>query len=42
VRFDKIAPALIAAAFHQPDWRWVQEQCLELTGHPTPTCGTWP
>lgn len=29
-----IAQALIAAAFHEPDWRWVQDHALQLLNYP--------
>lgn len=25
--------ALLSLAFHDPDWRWVQEQCLHYAKH---------
>jgi hypothetical protein len=28
-----IIPALLSAAYHDPDWRWVQCRCLELLNH---------
>jgi hypothetical protein len=33
---DRICPALVAVAFHEPDWRWAQERCLELIGSEDP------
>lgn len=29
---EDIATALVDAAFHDPDWRWVQSKCLEFAG----------
>lgn len=26
--FDKICYALVAIAFHEPDWKWAQDKCL--------------
>ncbi len=31
---EAICRALLSAALHDPDWRWVQEQCLRCAGHP--------
>src|SRR5215467_4719531 len=28
-----VCRALVAAALHDPDWRWVQSQCVALAGH---------
>jgi hypothetical protein len=28
-----ILDALLSAAYHDPDWRWVQERCLEFLDH---------
>ncbi|SRR5713226_6625776 len=33
---DKICDALIRITYHDPDWRWVQDMCLELTSHSDP------
>ena len=33
---DDIAHALISAAFHEPDWRLVQEWCLRFADHGDP------
>lgn len=30
---EAIADALIRVVFHDPDWRWVQNLCLEYTKH---------
>ncbi len=30
---EAIAFALVNVVFHDPDWRWVQERCLEFTQH---------
>lgn len=30
-----LCDALIAATFHDPDWRWVETECLRLAGHPS-------
>src|SRR5262245_59198295 len=27
---ERICHALVAVAFHEPDWRWAQDRCLEL------------
>jgi hypothetical protein len=29
--------ALLSLAYHDPDWRWVQERCLEMLKHPSET-----
>lgn len=29
-----ICCTLVNVAFHDPDWRWVQDKCLELAQHP--------
>jgi hypothetical protein len=29
----RISRALIALAFYDPDWQWVQDRCLESLGH---------
>jgi hypothetical protein len=41
----EVCRALVAAALHDPDWRWVQSQCLALAAHSSswvrrvvPTC----
>lgn len=31
---EAMSLALIRSAFHDPDWRWVQEQCLRLSTYP--------
>jgi hypothetical protein len=33
---NAVAEQLIALAFHDPDWRWVQERCLQLVTHEDP------
>jgi hypothetical protein len=33
---DKICDALIRITYHDPDWRWVQDMCLELASHSDP------
>ena len=33
---DTICDALVRITYHDPDWRWVQEKCLELAGHADP------
>ena len=33
---DKICDALVRITYHDPDWRWVQEMCLDLTRHTNP------
>ena len=33
---DMICDALVRITYHDPDWRWVQEVCLELASHPNP------
>ena len=33
---DEIASALIDIAFHDPDWRWVQNKCLGFTSDDAP------
>jgi hypothetical protein len=30
---QNIQNALLSAAYYDPDWRWVQNQCLALTHH---------
>jgi hypothetical protein len=30
---DAVCEALVAVAFHDPDWRWVQDKCLGFTHH---------
>jgi hypothetical protein len=30
---DRVIDALLSAAYHDPDWRWVQEQCLRFARH---------
>lgn len=30
---DAVGAALLASALHDPDWRWVQEQCLRHLQH---------
>lgn len=32
-----IVKALLSSAFHNPDWQWVQERCLELLNNPSET-----
>jgi len=29
---ETVASALYSAAYHDPDWRWVQDQCLNFLG----------
>src|SRR5262249_6457687 len=29
---EQASRALVGLAFHDPDWRWVQDRCLELLG----------
>ena len=29
-----ICAALVGVAFHEPDWRWVQGECVRLATHP--------
>jgi len=31
---ELICSALVAVALHDPDWRWVQDKCLEFARHP--------
>lgn len=33
---DVLSAALIAVAFHEPDWRWAQDRCLEALAHASP------
>jgi hypothetical protein len=33
---DRVAHALISAAFHEPDWAWVQDWCIRLADHADP------
>lgn len=33
---DVLSAALIALAFHEPDWRWAQDRCLEALDHESP------
>lgn len=33
---DKICDALIRITYHDPDWRWVQDTCIELANHSDP------
>jgi hypothetical protein len=30
---ERIGVALYSATYHDPDWRWVQEQCLRFLKH---------
>jgi len=30
-----VCRTLVAAALHDPDWRWVQSQCVALAEHPS-------
>jgi hypothetical protein len=30
---ERISAALYSAAYHDPDWRWVQDECLRLLKH---------
>jgi hypothetical protein len=30
---EEITLALVSVAFHDPDWRWVQDQCLHFAQH---------
>ncbi len=30
---DRVIDALLSAAYHDPDWRWVQGQCLRFARH---------
>jgi hypothetical protein len=32
---EEVCDALLASALHDPDWRWVQEQCLRSLQHPS-------
>jgi hypothetical protein len=32
-----ISSALLSAAYYDPDWKWVQEQCLTFSHHPAST-----
>lgn len=31
-----ISGQIVALALNDPDWEWLQEKCLELTGHDNP------
>lgn len=31
---QEICDALVRLTYHDPDWRWVQEQCLHFGKHP--------
>lgn len=31
---DVVSDALIRSVYHDPDWRWVQDRCLEALPHP--------
>jgi hypothetical protein len=33
---EEICDALIGVTFHDPDWRWVQDRCLEFLSHESP------
>ena len=33
---DIICDALIRITYHDPNWHWVQDKCLELASHPDP------
>lgn len=33
---DVLSAVLIALAFHEPDWRWAQDRCLEALDHESP------
>jgi hypothetical protein len=30
---ERISEALYSATYHDPDWRWVQDQCLKYLDH---------
>ena len=30
---EQIIDALVSAAYHDPDWRWIQSQCLQFLTH---------
>jgi hypothetical protein len=32
---ETVCDALVRIAFHEQDWRWAQDQCLKLNGHPS-------
>ena len=36
---EEICDALIGVTFHDPDWRWVQDRCLEFLSHESPDVG---
>lgn len=31
---EVMCDALVRLTFHEPDWRWVQDECLTLADHP--------
>lgn len=33
---NEVCNALVRVAYHDPDWRWVQAQCLRFGKHPDP------
>jgi hypothetical protein len=33
----RIRDALVRAAFFDPDWRWVQNKCIDFSSHPDAT-----
>ncbi len=33
---EEIVNTLLSVAYHDSDWRWAQEKCIELTNHPNP------
>jgi hypothetical protein len=33
---DVLSRVLIAVAFHEPDWQWAQDRCLEALDHANP------
>jgi len=37
---ERIGEALYSATYHDPDWRWVQEQCLRFLKHGN-VCVRW-
>ncbi len=33
---ERICDALVRIAYHDPDWKWVQEQCIRFSRHADP------
>ena len=33
---ETVCAALIRVVYHEPDWRWVQGKCIEMSDNPDP------